>query len=158
MNSQKNRQPPSSFMRSLSILHMAMFSGQLIMAAVMLFLKASYVLHFSNTDGLFLYLVPGAALVALFLGRKLSEQRMASIKESDELDQKLETYRSSVIINLALVEGAALLALMIYYITGNLLYILIGFALILYFFYLKPTKQSVRVDAKLRAKELEQIG
>lgn len=149
---------PETFLKTTSILHIALFSGQIILAGIMLFLKGNYVIHTSATDGVFLYLVPGMAVLALFMGKRVYDNRIDTIEASAPLQEKLDNYRGALIVNLALVEGASLLGIMSYYITGNLLYILIAFALILYFFYLKPTTTAVKRDAKLTQMELEQIS
>ncbi len=154
----KQATDPSTFLKSISMIHLAMFAGQLMMLGVLVFLKQSFIFHFASTDGLFLYLVPGIAILVLFMAPRIYASRIGSISDMQALTQKLESYRGALIIKLAMIEGAALLGIMIYYLTGNMLYIAIALALLLYFFYLKPTKATIQQDAKLSNMEIESIG
>ena len=153
----KNSNSTLSYIKTLSTLHYALFGGQVLMAGVMFFLKGSTVFHLSNSDGVFLYLVPILSVLGLFFGQKLYDSRIQQLKDETDLDEKLDKYRGAIIIRLTLIEGPALLGIMAYYITGNLLYLVIAAFLILYFFYLKPSMENIKSDLVLTKNELEHI-
>ena len=153
----KNSNSTLSYFKSLTVLHIALFGGQVLMAGVMFFLKGSTVFHISSTDGVFLYLVPILSVAGLIFGQRLYESRIQHLKDESNFDDKLEKYRAAIIIRLSLLEGPALLSIMAYYITGNLFYLLIAALLILYFFYLKPSIEKTKSELSLTQSEPKNI-
>ncbi|WP_235295934.1 hypothetical protein [Portibacter marinus] len=145
------------FYRSISIIHTSLFIGQLMLFAILLYLKQDFELKTDFQEDIFLLILPALILSVYFLGNYIYQSRIKSIIPSESLDQKLITYRSAVIIRLALIEGVTLLALMIYFINGNSMYLIMALILLVYFYSLKPGKDKLNDKAQLSAQERQQI-
>lgn len=148
---------PSEFMKSISILHIALFAGQFMLAGIIFYLKGSYDLKLSSANNILFFIVPGIAIAGLYFGSKIYQQRNKKIPSESTLMDKLEVYRGAYILKLAMVEGPSILAIMAYYVTGNLLYLLIALFLMLYFFFLKPTLSTIENDVNFSSNEKDQM-
>ena len=148
----------NSFTSRISIIHMALFSGQLILLAVMLYLKASYTVSLDIQDDIYIFLVLGLAVASYMLGNYLYKARISSIIPSESFEVKLNSFRSAAILRMALIEAATLFAIIAYFFNGNFLFILVAFIMLIYFFMIKPSRPIIQQEAKLNAAESKQLG
>lgn len=118
------RQNFSQYLKSLHILYFALLAGQLICLVVFYFLPPTEGKYLPS-DGLIvripiLIAILGAA--GVFLGYK----RIVYARDKSSLQEKMETYRSALILRWALLEGAVLLAGILFFISRS--YFLLGMA------------------------------
>ncbi len=144
--------------RNLNILFLALLLGQLLFAGVAYFLnmdKDPAEAAMKNAD--FAILVPGA-LLAGFLGAYLLDKAQANkapVKGTPE--EKLTHYRTSLIIRLALMEGANFLAIIAYFLTQENIYLVYAALGIGAFVMFRPTISQFSQRYHVSGKELEQL-
>ncbi|MDP5169422.1 MAG: hypothetical protein NWR72_04205 [Bacteroidia bacterium] len=123
-------QKQGTYYFQLNILFFAMMAG-----AFMLALVAALVLKSSETTNPELenILVPLCvlwAVGAVVAADRLVRKQLSHIRQDQPLETRQATFRSAFILQLALLEGAALFAIVSYMLTGSTLAIITGIALI----------------------------
>jgi uncharacterized membrane protein len=73
------------------------------------------------------------------------------------LNAKLSNYQIAVIVRMALLESASLFAIVVYYLTGNFLYLLIAILLMIYGVVIRPTAENIADDLLLTYDEKMQL-
>ncbi len=125
--------------KTLKIIHMAMFLG----TALMYFLLGkitSELLKIPQLDSSSIpfLLIP---IIAYFLSNFLFKSQLKQINPKDKLESKLPIYQSASIIRWAILEGAAFIIVIA---SPNL--ILFGIPILLYFVSLRPTEERIRTE------------
>ncbi len=148
------------YLSALTLIHAALGIGQLLFGLVSIFLiqtdePAIQSLPVSETT--LQFLIPTLLLIGFIAGRLLFKNKLNSLKESDDLDVKLKTFRSASVIKYALAEGPILISIMTYLLTHSILFLgLAGLGLIT-FMLDRPTKYSIIDGLALSQKEIASI-
>jgi hypothetical protein len=82
---------------------------------------------------------------------------LTGLKESDELDIKLKTFRTASVIKYALSEGPILLAMLAYFLTHSILFLGLGGLGLITFMLDRPTKYGLVDGLVLSQKEIASI-
>lgn len=109
-----------SFYFTLNILFYAMVAGVILFALVAAYLVTSG--EFQTDQSLSELMVPLAGVLAasnIFISDMLFKNQMKRIHESQPLYARQSTYRGGFILKMALLEGAALFAIVTYLLTGS---------------------------------------
>jgi hypothetical protein len=149
MYNQFPQQTPRAYLKQISIIHIALFTGQLLFGLVTLFITPQKGIDITNTNDPFLYVVPIVALGSLAASAFLFKLNLNMAIDKDSLNGKLMLYQAALIVKLAPLEGASLLGIVSYMLTGNLLFIIISGLMALYFLSLRPTKDKIANDLDL---------
>ena len=128
-------QTPKQYLRSMQLVHIALLVGMIVFAGVTYYMNPSTEVNFSES-GAFLFVVPIVILLGILIGNFIFKKLINRTFKQNSLKTKLDNYLSALIIKFAFIEGPSLLA-------GNLVYLLFAVALMIYFFTLKPSKQSI---------------
>ncbi|RVU03098.1 hypothetical protein EOD41_03965 [Mucilaginibacter limnophilus] len=154
MQPDKNFTTPSpAVFKSILIIHFALLVGQLLFAAVTFNLQAGKT-HFEiNTGDILTFIVPVFAVVGFLLCNMLGKRQLENIQTDATPTQKLAKYQTAMIIKSALLEGPSLFGIAVFFITGNLFFLMISGALMVYFLLITPTKERVFNDAKFNYDE-----
>ena len=141
------------FFKSIQILHAALFLG---MVMIMVILK--FVLGIEDTaDGDFLFpaIGIGLAISSLFFGQLLFQNQMKNLKkEGLTVVEKLEAYRTAFIAKLALLEGPALVCIILHFLGGNSLLFYTFLFILLIFAYERPTETRIKEHLDLHPEDL----
>jgi hypothetical protein len=78
---------------------------------------------------------------------------LKKIDKKASLDAKLNKYRSALLVKFALHEGPVIFALVAYLISKNNLYIGIAVFAILFFVFIRPTREGIIQDLELNSEE-----
>ncbi|MDG1175986.1 MAG: hypothetical protein P8N07_09350 [Flavobacteriales bacterium] len=135
-------QTPKQYLRSMQLVHIALLVGMIVFAGVTYYMNPSTEVNFSES-GAFLFVVPIVILLGILIGNFIFKKLINRTFKQNSLKTKLDNYLSALIIKFAFIEGPSLLALVAYLLSGNLVYLLFAVALMIYFFTLKPSKQSI---------------
>ncbi len=158
MGKQQHLLTPNGFIKTLSILHMSLIMGPVLFGTVIYFQTQNASLNFSDTDDIYLIIVPIVAVSCIFLGNFIFKQSIRNIPKTIGLRQKLARFQTASIIKYALAEAPALFGVVAFMITGNMAYLTISVVLILYFFMLKPTKEKIERSLDLKGDEKSQFN
>lgn len=158
MQNVKNSFTPASYVKILSFLHLGILATPLILAIFLYFQIQDTHLSFSDSDDMFLAIVPIIAVGGVFLSDFLFRKIVKSIPSSMGLKEKLARFQTACIISYALLEGAALFSIVIFYNTQNFAYLLIGLFLLFYLYLKRPTKDKVEHQLNLQGAQKAQFG
>ncbi len=145
MNSQE-------FFRSLDILFFAMLVGQVLFAGVVYFLLID-----GNADdslnSIFMMAVPFLGISGFLGGRFLYQQQLGSLTTTDDLTTKMDRYRTANILRFALMEMPALLAIVAYLLTENIVFLGMAVLVMVFFYTLRPSRDKAIGDLNLNGSE-----
>ena len=132
---------------TLLMVYIAMLSGIVAFTFISYFILAEPEPMFfkeSQRDILLVALV--VATLCMAVSGFLWKKDVQAIQTVDTLEQKFSKYRSAMIKRLALMEGAALFALICYYLTSNIRLLVIAILIIIAFILLWPGLSRVSRD------------
>ena len=135
-------------LKTLSIIHLALCSGVFIFGFIMFSKIKSTEIILNDSNDIFKYIIPSAAIIAIFLSNFLFKNQLNSITENAEIKEKLVKYQSASIVKYAVLEGTALLSVVIYSSTTNFLYLLIALGMLLYLILQRPTLSKIISENK----------
>jgi len=138
-----------TYLKTLSIIHIALAAGQLIFAVgVLVYLKDTIQHLFWLTD-VFTLVVPAVAFVGFSVGNLLFKRFVDATLQMQTLTDKLNGYRTALIIRFALIEGPFIFAILAFIFSTNAFCLLTAALLFLYFITLRPSKEKLIRDLKL---------
>ena len=151
---------PKQLLRAIRILFGAIIAGAVIFSVIVLALNKmektiSPVKEFEN-----IILVAGIAiaLVCLIIARNGYDKSMATAKNSlISLTDKLNQYRSALILYIALCEGPALFGIILFFITGYYLMFIITAVMIAAMLVKTPTTKRVIDDLGLGWQQRQEL-
>jgi len=146
MANQISPQTPKSYLKVNSIIHLALFMGQLVFGVLVMLEVPQKGIVITNTNNPFLFVVPIVAIGSLILSTILFKKNLGMAINNSTLKGKLMGYQTALITRFAPLEGASLFGIVSYLQTGNLLFMLITGVIMLYFLSLRPTKDRIAND------------
>lgn len=146
------------YFRANTIVHFSLIVGLVFFMLVSFFLNLSGEIQIPEVHEIFKIVAPSVVLLAFIVSKMIYRQKIASLQEIPSITDKLNKFRSLMIIRNAILEGAGFLSIIGYMLTGNLLYAGLGLLVIFYMLILFPSKQRVITDLQLNTKEEDFIN
>jgi len=146
----------NSFLKTMRIIFFALLAGQIIFIAVAFFTITNNSPQ-SQSDDLFNIIVPVAIGFGLFMSSLLFKQMLAKIKKDDSFEQKLEAYRSALIIRYALLEVPSIFSTVVYLFSGNIIFLAFSGVMILAFLMNMPSRDKATQDLNLSSIEADKL-
>jgi hypothetical protein len=157
--SKNNRPSPQSFLKSISIIHLALLAGQVMFAIVAYAQSVRVFFGIHYMDDAFMYIVPLAAIGGSIAGYSIFKKQLTALHGKKLVGEKIIGYQTALIIRYAFIEGPCLLAIVAYLLNNNLFYLVVAGLLILHFIFLRPTMEKVENDLDLNFNEkIEFLG
>ena len=146
------------YFKSIKIVHIALVAGIVFFALISVFLQFSGfgTVGQEISNGLLIF-VPAFAFIGIFLSNFLFKKKLYGINVKPTLKEKMEDYRSALIIKFALIEGPSFFTVVAFLLTGNYIYLGIIAILIIVFLIHAPNKSKFIHDIELSKNELELI-
>ena len=150
-----NEQTSKAYFNSLKIIHTAILSSQVILGIIFYYLNTASQGNSSSEglDKIFQIVVPIIVVGGIIGSAVMLRLKLKAIKAQTELKNKLGEYRNALIVGYAIMEGPSLLSLVLYYLTGNILYLACAGLIILVFLINKPSKYIAANDLDLNSNE-----
>jgi len=139
------------FFKSIQIIHFALVIGVFVLGIFAFYFHYSGLEMEGGEDMNFglKYVVPIFAIIGVFASNLVFKNKLKDCTRKTGLKEKLNNYRSALIVKFALIEGNSFFALVAYLLTGKLLYLgLAGLLLIVLILY-RPTKEKLIFDLEL---------
>jgi hypothetical protein len=111
----------------------------------------------SELDNIFVIIVPAFGLFMMFFSRVIYKKKIANYNIENGLHKKITDFRTFRIILWAMIESACFLSLVALMATANYLYAVVFIFLMGYFLFMRPTKESLIVDMRLKTNESDLI-
>ena len=154
---------PKEHFKGVQVLQAAFVVGLLLLLGVSVYLNYSELgplLEDESVTGILKILSIALPVPAVVGGILVFNKITGNINDQDSLDSKLLAFRNANLVRLACIEGAALLGITSYLVTGNQVSMISGVLLIAVMGFLKPSKAELKKALKLtptQATEIEQI-
>jgi len=140
---------PKTFLRTISIIHIALILGLILFGAVSISINSNRNTLSYNANDPFSFIAPLLAGGGFAAGIFLFKKQLINAQNQVTLKEKLALYQAALIQKFALVEGPAMLAIVLYNLSGNLYFLIIAGLLISYFISIRPTKDKIETDLNL---------
>ena len=153
---ENNQQTTKSYFKMLSIIHLFLVLGIVLVGLVVTFIITDFQ-HPDNDSGLaklFVYLVPGVVIVGIVASNMISTFKLNALKDSSDLNLKLKGYSEILIIRYMLLEFPSLFALVVVFMTSNIIYLMYAGLLVILLVIKKPTRKSAVADMQLNQQEI----
>jgi len=142
-----------NFVKLIVIIHLALFMGQVVFAALALFVSDNAALNLKPGNDPLFYISPILVILGIFAGSFLFKQAVAKVAEKHSLTEKLSAYQTALIIRYALSEAPSLFGIVCLLLTHNVYYLIVVGVNILYFIIIRPTKFKIQDDLNLAYEE-----
>jgi hypothetical protein len=138
---------------TLDLLLFAMMLGPVVLLGVAVYLVNSDFEIVNEVPDLYVIIPFVYAVISIAVSYFIFKLRIVQISKKEELYQKLYHYRTLFIIRIAILEGGAMLACIMYMLTGNsILFIVVGVLLGLMWFF-RPNKDRIVKELQLTIDE-----
>lgn len=150
---------PAKFLRTFSIIHMAMTIAMVGFAVVAFVLtQEDQFFYMPDMRDTFTLPVPLAIGLGITAGNYMFQKFMNSYSSDKTLQQKISILLSASIIRYALIEGPVLFATVVFLISSNLFYMIFAGIGVLYFLTLKPKNEKISDQLELTYEERTELG
>lgn len=153
------KQTSKSYFFALTIIHLALVAGIVFFGGIIAFLVTSGAgsPEMSDLETIFLYIVPIFLVLGVVSSFLVYRKRIGDLKDERDLVSKMTGYRGAFIVRLALLEGPGFFAVVVTFLTGNLLFLVFAGIIVAYMIYLRPAKESIANDLGLNYDEIAKI-
>lgn len=157
MENQKGN--PRQQLNSLRIIHMALFTGIVLFGTMSIFITVDGPIEYAVNDEnmVFVALATFFSLSGLISSMLIFKSKLKLDMKKPILIEKLQSYTSSTIIKLALLEGPILFVLVCNFFGANYIFFGLGAVLIIVFLLNAPTKNKVIMDLELNREEIKML-
>lgn len=150
---------PSPQVKGLLVLHFALFAGQIIFVLIATLLVSLNL--FPAVLGKYgpelILLSALIEVIAILLAKMLFKRKLRKINQNNlPLNKKLEAYRGANITRWAILEGAALIVIVLFLLTNQFLILFIVLALLFIFYTTRPTAPNIATDLEVSEREVVQ--
>jgi hypothetical protein len=144
-------QTTREYFRTLRIIFYALIAGQITFGLVIFFyhrmMQADAGLQ--ELRNIFFFIVPVFFIGGYFGGKFIFNLRMKTARSRANLTEKMDDYRSSLIVRYALLEGSSLFSIVAFLMTGEIIFLVIAAFIITLFFTMIPTPARAITDLEL---------
>jgi hypothetical protein len=152
-------QTSKEYFNTLTIIHAGLLVAQVVFGAIAYFLKSNGMFESNGeeTSSILILVGPLVAIGGIAASIMAGKGQMKIAKQKIDLKEKLASYRTALLIKLALLEMPTLFVIVCFLLSGK--YFLLGFAgaiLILFYIY-RPTLDGIATDLELSPSDKKTI-
>ncbi len=142
----------------LNILFLTFLVGQVLYLSIGLFLvQSGSKQELSQLNNIFLFAVPIIDLFIIITSKSIYTKNVASFDKNLPLENKILSYQTNSIIQLALLEGGNIINVSILIITANYFFAALFVIIISLFLLNKPTKEKFIMQYELNSDDVVKI-
>ncbi len=142
------------YFRAIQIVHLALVAGILFFVLISVFMQANaFGTMDDESNNLLMVFALAFAAIGIASSKILFKRKVRKCNANTTLAEKLDEYRSALIIKFASLEAPSFLSIVIYLLTGNTIVLIIAGVLIIVFIMYRPTKEKLIGDLELDTKE-----
>lgn len=143
----ENFKVSKNYFQILNIIFIALLSGQTIYFLIGLFLiQSGNINGFGGLNTIFMFVTPVVILSSILASKFIYTKQVTEFDKKLSLENKMASYRTAKIIQLALLEGANIFNLSIMIITASYFFAALFIIIIFLFFFIRPTKEKFIID------------
>jgi len=146
-----------STLKSLQVLHKAMLVGQIIFAAIAVFLNYTdkFPPSLASQDQLLQLIAVAVSFACVFIGHAVFKKKVAQARDISGIKEKATLFRTASIIQFALLEAAAMFCIICFLLVGNYSFIALAIAIMLWFAMNAPSKMKAMLLLRMSEEEME---
>ena len=147
-------------LRALNIMHKALLMGQIIFAAVCVYLVYSgMVKPFSiDFDKPLQVIALLLAAAGVFAGNAFFKKKILQVRDiQNDAKQKFEAYRAACLLHWAFLEAPAIFSIICFFLTGNYAFIALALLLIMIFALQAPSKNKLAQLLQVNEADLDEL-
>ena len=138
-----------TFLRTFSIIHLALVAGVAIFGLMIYMQTTEQELNLDYSGDVMFFVVPILAIAGIIAGNFLYAKHIKKLDSKTTLLEKLNGFQTASIIRYALLEGPALLGIVAFLNEGNQYFLIISLVLLAWLIAQRPTRDKVERDLKL---------
>lgn len=140
------------------MLHKAIMASPIMLGTVVYLLADNPYLLILNAWDLLLVFAISAIVLGFYLSGLFFKKYLSGISNNAPLFQKLERYQTAFLLKMVFLEMPALVSVAIFYLTQNLLYLIIVGGIVAYMSLQTPKKENIILSLDLRGAERDKIN
>jgi hypothetical protein len=152
-NNRESIQPSPAYFKLITLVHAALLIGQILFGVVTYSITNSTGLNLKPGNDVFFYVALLLTVGGMLMGTFLFKQQVAKLADKASLREKLTAYQAALIIRFAFSNGPSMFGIVVYMLTGNLFYMILTTLNVLYFIWIRPTKDKIKEDLSLTYEE-----
>jgi hypothetical protein len=147
------------YFKTMQTIYFAFIAVQVFFCVVLLFLYliGKYDSESKSLRDIFIFIVPLFVVGGIFGSNALFSSMLKASKSMQALTDKMNGYRYALILRYAFLEGPSLFAIVVYFLTGDLLFLAMSALIILIFLTIKPTPDRAVKDLELNLDDHQAI-
>lgn len=148
---------PPPQVKGLLVLHFALFAGQIlfVLIATLLIGLNLFPAVLGEYGPELILLSALIEVLAILLSKFLFKRKLKKINQHNlNISQKLDAYRGANITRWAILEGAAIIVIVLFLLTNQWMILFIILALLYIFFTTRPTAPNISADLHVSEQEL----
>ncbi|MBP7496191.1 MAG: hypothetical protein KA792_00805 [Bacteroidales bacterium] len=153
------QQTSKEYFRALSTIYYAMIAGQIFFVLISFFLVYKGIIKEQDKDlnDVFSIIIPVFVLGVIMSSNILFRNKLKKSKSKTLLIEKMNDYRSALLIRYALLEGPCFLSIVAYLLCGVNLFLMLAGVIILIFSFYKPSVNKAVIELELNQTDTESL-
>lgn len=157
MKIQNQNATPASSLKGINVIFFGLLFGLVSMGSIIYVINPTENFDFNFKNPLLIIMMV-VMIAGVFASGFLYNTLKSKIETKDSLQDKIAKIQQALIIKFALIEGPALLGIILFLVESNLAFLMLSVLMILYFVTLKPSKNKLADDMNLTSQERREIG
>lgn len=157
MKIQNQNATPASSLKGINVIFFGLLFGMVSMGSIIYVINPTENFDFNFKNPLLIIMMV-VMIAGVFASGFLYNTLKSKIETKDSLQDKIAKIQQALIIKFALIEGPALLGIILFLVESNLAFLMLSVLMILYFVTLKPSKNKLADDMNLTSQERREIG
>lgn len=145
-------------LRSLQILHKALMLGPILFGALAFYLiySGKFSPTLTEQDQVLQLIAIAFSFAAVFIGSSIFKKKVFEIRDNQPtVAEKAAAFRPVCIVQWALLEGACIFCIICFLLTGNLAFLALAAAVMLWFGLTGPSKMKIMLLLRLNEEDME---
>lgn len=149
---------PKTFFKTISIIFLALFLGQVLFGIVAFFNSKNPKFSLTSGNDPLFYIVPVFIISCAVIGFLLYKKIIGNAVQKTNLAEKLGGYQAAFIVRSALTEGPSLFSIVGFMVEQNLLFLVLAGLNIVYFISFRPNRLKLEEDLNLSYEDKAEMG
>ena len=149
-----------SALKALNIIHKALMTGQILFAAVCIYLTYTKTIDSPAKDLDRVLQVAALVITAagIFAGMSFFKNKLLHLRGMQtSTKEKFNQYRSACIVQWALLEGPSIFCIICFFLTGNYAFLALMVVVLFLFAITAPSKLKVQLQLQISEAELDEL-
>jgi hypothetical protein len=147
-------------LKALNLIHKALMMGQVLFAAVCVYLTYTKAIEFSakELDRTLQVVALILTVGGIFAGTSFFKKKLLLLRDMENsAKEKFDSYRLACIIQWALLEGPSLFCIICFLVTGNYAFLALMVVILFLFAMTAPTRMKVLLQLQISEAELDEL-